>query len=136
MFRVLGILLQNSPFRHIIIIVIERQFPAQQGVENYSQTPNIDFLSSIFLPLEHFRRTVADCPAPRLQVTCRSLVFSCEAEIDQLDILMFVQENVFQLQVPVDAALHVYIVHRTNELREYLLHLRRLHAAMIEQVIV
>lgn len=37
----------------VVIVVVERQLAAEQGVEDNSKTPNVDLLASILFALEH-----------------------------------------------------------------------------------
>jgi hypothetical protein len=71
-----------------------------------------------------------------LQIAHSAFILSCEAKIDQLDILIFVQQYVLELQIAVYAGLLMDVGYCANELCEDLLHFRRFHRPNFEEVVV
>lgn len=119
-FRLLG---KNFRPRHVIIVVVEWEFAAQERVKDHAQAPNIYFLSCILLALEHLRGRIADSAAKCLQVVGFALVLASKPKVYQLDILIFVQEDILELQIAVDAGLLVDVRNGPDELSERLLNL-------------
>ena len=103
MVRVLWFLGQNLAARHVIIVLVEGELAAEERVENDPQAPHVHLLAGVLLPLEHFRRRVTYRAAERLEMVGSALVFSREAEIDELDILVLVEEDILELEIAVDA---------------------------------
>ncbi len=77
--------------RHHVIVIIKRKLSGQQGEKYDPQTPHINLLPSVFFALQHLGSTVANCPAIGLQITHFAFIFTCEAEITKLDILILVE---------------------------------------------
>ncbi len=65
-----------------------------------------------------------------------ALIFTREAKVDELDVLVLVEEDVFELEVAVHAVLLVNVGHGADELGEDLLDLVDGKGAMIEEVVV
>ena len=89
----------------VLVVFIERQFSAQQSVQNDSQTPDVHLFTGVFLTLEHLRGTVAHGTAPGLQVTRSALVLAGEAKVDQFDIAVLVEQDVLEFKIAVNARL-------------------------------
>lgn len=71
-----------------------------------------------------------------MEVVSLSLILAREAEITQLDVLMLVEQDVFELEIAVDTRLLVDIANGTDQLGKGLLDLLDGETAMLEQVIV
>jgi hypothetical protein len=71
-----------------------------------------------------------------LQVVGLALVFSREAEVDQLDVAVLVEQDVLEFQVAVDAGLVVDVCNGADELGEDALDLGRFEGAVVEEVVV
>jgi len=134
--RVVGLLGQNLGPRDAVVIIVERQLAAEQGVENHTQTPHVHLFARVLLPLEHLGRRIAYCPAKSLQVVGLALVFAREAKVAELDVLVFVEQDVFELEVAVDAGLRVDVAYGADELGEGFLDLVDGELAMLEEVVV
>lgn len=105
-FRVLG---ENLCPRHVVVVIVKGEFTTQQGIENYAQTPHVDLLARISLALEHLGGRVADGAAESLQVVGLALILAGKAEVDELDVLVLVKEDIFELEIAMDARLLVDI---------------------------
>lgn len=101
--RELGILGQDLVPGHGVVVVVERQLSAEQGIQDDTQAPNVHLFARVFLAFEHFRRCVAYRPTECLEMVRPPLVFSREAEINELDVFVLVEEDVLQLEIAVDA---------------------------------
>ena len=86
-----GFFAEDPSLGDLIVIFVKRQLACEQGVKNDAQTPHVHFFSSVFLPLQHFRSTVADGPAECLQVAGFAFVLSGESKVAQLDVLILVE---------------------------------------------
>jgi hypothetical protein len=105
--RVFGLFFEYLHLRDIFVVLVKGQLAHQQRVEYDAETPDIHLFSRILLALQHLGRTVAHGPAPCLQVVGLALVLSCKAKVDQLDVAVLVEQDVFEFQVAVDAGLVV-----------------------------
>lgn len=65
-----------------------------------------------------------------------ALVFAGESKIAELDVFIFIQQNVFELQVSVNTRHVVYMDHSSDELGKDLLDLLDRDCAMVEKVVV
>jgi hypothetical protein len=65
-----------------------------------------------------------------------SLVLSCETEVDQFDVFVFVEEDVLKLEVSMDTGLIVNIANCADELCKDLLYFRNGEWTVLEQVVV
>ena len=105
MFRVLWFLFQDASLGGILVVVVERELSTKERVEDDSETPDVNLFTSIFFTLEHLGCAVTYSATPRLKIARFALIFSCEAKIYQLDVLMLVQKDVFEFQVSVNTGL-------------------------------
>jgi hypothetical protein len=134
--RVFGFFFEYLHLRDIFVVLVKGQLAHQQCVEYDAETPDIHLFSRILLPLQHLGRTVAHRAAPCLQVVGLALVFSREAEVDQLDVAVLVEQDVLEFQVAVDAGLVVDVCNGADELGEDALDLGRFEGAVVEEVVV
>ena len=98
-------------FLNLIINLLEmsgfkRRLAHEQSVHDYSNRPYIHFVRMSYLAFNDFRGDVIRCPA---KSTSGLTVFDfcCEAEISYFDFHVFGEEQICQLQVPVN---HVFIL--------------------------
>jgi len=74
--------------------------PQTHGVQSDPARPNVNFNAVVALAGDHFRRRVAWAPARSFQrLAC--FVGVRKTEIHYFEVLLFVQQQVFRLQVPV-----------------------------------
>lgn len=94
------------------IAALERQVPAEQGVKDYTERPDIR-LSSIKV-LYDFWRHVIGCPCE----LCQSALFghSCKAKVNQANLVIVCHHDVLRLDVSVNDVLSVAVVDRLKEL--------------------
>jgi hypothetical protein len=71
-----------------------------------------------------------------LQVVGLALVFSREAEVNQLDVLVLVQQDVLEFQVSVDTGLVVDVCDGADELCEDALYFGGFECAVLQEVVV
>lgn len=136
MIGVFRFLAQYLPPRNIVVVIVERQLPAQQRVEYDPQTPDIHLFARVLLALEHLRRGVTYRAAEGLQVVRLALVLAREPKVQQLHVLVLVEEYVFELEVAVHAGLQVDVGDGAHELGEGLLDFVDGELAVFEEVIV
>lgn len=91
MVRVFCLFRYDACSRDVIVVVVKGQLSAEESIENDAQTPNIDLFARVFLSLQHLWCRVAYRSAKGLEVVRPTLVFSCEAEVDELDVLVSVE---------------------------------------------
>ena len=99
----LGILGQDLVAGDGVVVIVERQLSAKQGIQDDAQAPNVHLFARVFLAFEHLRRSVAYRPAECLEMVRPPLVFSREAEINELDVFVLVEEDVLQFEIAVNA---------------------------------
>jgi hypothetical protein len=109
MFWVPWLLFQDASLGRILIVLVKWELSTKERVQNDSKTPDVNLFTSIFFALEHLGSTVTYSATPRLQIARFALIFSCESKIYQLDVLMLVQKDIFELQVSVNAGFLVNI---------------------------
>ena len=97
------LLFEYSHLRIILIVLIERQLSAEKSVQYDPETPGVYLFSTIFLASKHFRGTVTHSPTPCLKIACFPFIFPCESKIAELHVLVFIQQDIFQLEVSVYA---------------------------------
>lgn len=87
-----------SLFSHLEVLSIEGQRPADQGVENDSQTPDVHLWPVILLPLEQLRCCVRRRTAERVQLVAQGELIT-EAKVGNFDVHVCIQEQVLGLRV-------------------------------------
>jgi hypothetical protein len=71
-----------------------------------------------------------------LEIVCFAFIFPRETKVAQLDILVFVEEDVLQLQISMNAGLAVDICDGADELSEDLLYGIHRKWSILAQVVV
>jgi hypothetical protein len=65
-----------------------------------------------------------------------AFILAREAKVAQLDVLVLIQQYIFELQVAMDAGLLMHIRHSADQLGKGPLHLVHRESAMLDQVII
>ncbi len=94
MLRPLRLRAQDFRAREIVVVLVKRQLPTQQGVQDDTQTPHVDLLARILLALQHLGRAIAHGSAEGLQVARLALILAREAKVAELDVLVLVEKDV------------------------------------------
>lgn len=95
--------------RHILII--EGHLAANQNEKDHTETPDINLRTSIRFGLEKFGGSKVKTTAVRLQLSIlvrREEI--AKAEIDNLDVSRFADQDVFDLEITVDNAVAVAVI--------------------------
>ena len=127
---------ENPCLGDLVVILVVRQLPRDECIQNDAQTPNIHFLAGIFLALEHFGGAVADGATECLQIARLAFVFPRKPKIAQLDVFLLVEQDVLQLEVSMNTGLAMDVGDGANELCEDPLDLFNGQRAMTEEIVV
>ena len=98
------------------LLVIEGQTATDHGVKDNAAAPDVDLLTTVLLTRDDLRRSVVRRAASRAQ---RHAIFDRvgEAEVDQLDVVVLIEQQILWLQVAVNHLVEVRVLDR----RDYLL---------------
>jgi hypothetical protein len=99
--------------------VVEGQVPAEHRVEDHACGPDVHAEPHVLLPRYHLRCRVARRAAGRLEQLV-AFVEVAQAEVDDLDVLVLVQQQVLGLEVSVDDAELVDVLDAGDDLLEEL----------------
>jgi hypothetical protein len=80
------------------MLVVKRDFPADQDVKHYPKAPNIDFWAGVGFSIEEFWSRKIQRATKRVQVGGRVVKIG-KAKIDDFDVSGFGNENVLNLEV-------------------------------------
>ena len=99
------------------LFIIEWQTTANHGVQNDTARPNVNFLPTVGLAGDDFRCGVIWRPAGCAQ---SDTIFGGigQAKIYQLDVMVFIKEEVLGLQVAMYHLVKVAVLYRRNDLLE------------------
>ena len=98
-------------------LVFKRQIAGHHGEKDDAARPDIDPRTVVLQPVDHLRCCVAGRATGRFQ-HLTLLVGVAEAEIDQSNILLMVEEQVLRLEVPVNDAQLVEVLDAADDLLE------------------
>jgi hypothetical protein len=115
-------------------LVIEGHFAADQNVENNTETPNIHFRAGVLSCLEQFGGCKVQTATERLQKTSWRKQIA-EAKVNDFDIARLADQDILDLQVPVDDAVPVAVIQRAGDLAGELAGLLLLQFAVRNDVV-
>ena len=97
---------------------VEGWVSSLEGEEDHSEGEEVSVVPLVWLLLKDLWRHVAWCADHRVRESSAvtSFKFAGEAEINQLDVVVFVEEDVLRLEVPVREALGVDVQEAEEEL--------------------
>lgn len=119
---------------HILVVIVEGQAAGKQGVEDDSQGPDIDLLAAVLAAGQHLGRRIAGGAAEGVEQLPR-LEFPAESKVGQLRVAALVQQDVLELEVPVDDPLAVDVAEPETDLPEQTPSLELSKAGLLDQII-
>lgn len=96
-------------------LIVERHFTTHQHVKNDTKAPYVYLGPRVSSSLKKLRRRKVETTAESLQMATGSKQIT-ETEIDNLDVAIFADKDVLNLEIAVDDAIPVAVVERTGDL--------------------
>lgn len=115
-------------------MVFERQVSADHCIQNDTAAPDVSSQSEVLLALNHFWGRVARTSAGRLQPLA-VFVQVAEAEVDDFDVVVMVEQKILWLQVSVHDAQLVDVLDARDDLLVHLCGLLLLQVAILNDVL-
>lgn len=95
---------------------LERRLADYQGVYDYAERPDVHFVRVTCPALEHLRCDVVRRSANGPLLLAVKIELGREAEVSQLDLHLIVEEQIAELEVPMDYAVRVQVLERVDDL--------------------
>mmetsp|Transcript_27182 Transcript_27182/g.33812 ORF Transcript_27182/g.33812 Transcript_27182/m.33812 type:complete len:303 (+) Transcript_27182:888-1796(+) len=142
--EVLGVLRQKA--RHFVIclddlliqllriLILKGQVAANHRVQDDTRTPDVCTEAEVTLTADHLRGGIAGTTARCFELLA-FLVEVAEAEIDELNVVVVVEEEVLGLEVAMDDAQLVNILNARQNLRVHLAGFGLLEAPVLDNVL-
>lgn len=102
----------------------EGRFANYEGVDYDSQRPGIHFIGMPALALQNFRSNVVGCATNSALFLSVVVELRSQAEVAQFDLHLVVEEQVSQLQVPVDDPVRVQVLQSCDYLQRVTLYFK------------
>lgn len=114
--------------------VLERQEPADEREEDDAAAPRVDLGTDVLAPGDHLRGRIARGSTGRLQglLLCEGVG---EAEVDDFDVLLVIEQQVLRLEVPVDYVEVVHVLDAGDDLLVELAGLFLLQFGVLDDVV-
>ena len=99
------------------IFILEGESSAEHHIENDSATPNINLRAGVKAPSNNFRCGVIGTSATRFEEVA-VLDLARETEVGNLDVQVFVEQDIFWLEIPVNNLEFVAVFDARHDLLE------------------